>query len=227
MVHYDLNPRNIALFSRARPKINDFNIAEFLTYDPRTNATCGFENRMHQPWWRAPEEVDPNRTVLLGDKVDVYALCNILFSIYTTHAPRGKMKDYRMEGVRELVAAGIPPDLPPPYNETKTTVTDVFTKIFSRCYAKDPKDRATSQEITDILVNEIYDRIRKAKEKKSKSGKKKDNEDEPASSPKLKDPEAVSTADAEAVAADVAAEAPPNDDDSADTTEDAKVRTRR
>jgi serine/threonine protein kinase len=223
MVHYDLNPRNIALFSGARPKINDFNIAEFLTYDPATNATCGFENRMHQPWWRAPEEVDPNRTVLLDEKVDAYALCNILFSIYTTHAPRGKMKDYRMEGVRELVAAGIPPDLPPPYNETKTSITDVFTKIFSRCYAKDPKERASSQEITDILVNAIYDRIQKSQGKKGGSGKKK----EPSLTNLKKEPEAAaSNPDAEAVAADVVAEASPSDDDSSDTTEDAKERTR-
>ena len=155
--HYDLNPRNIALFEHGRPKINDFNIAEFLHYHPETNETCGFVNRMHQPWWRAPEEVDENRTVLLNEKVDVYSLCNILFATFTTHAPRGKMKDYRMEGVRALVAKGIPPEVPSPYKESTSKTTKAFRAAFGMCFHKDPAQRSTAQEITNVLVQALYE----------------------------------------------------------------------
>jgi serine/threonine protein kinase len=96
MVHYDLNPRNIALFSGGRPKINDFNIAEFLRYDPQTNKTCKFPSRLHEPWWRAPEEMNTTHTVLVDEKVDIYALGNILYHTLTCHSARGKQKRERM-----------------------------------------------------------------------------------------------------------------------------------
>ena len=84
------------------PNLNDFNIAEFLTYDPKTNKTCGFRSRLHKPWLQAPEEMDTSHQTMVDEKVDVYALGEVLFHILTTHGPRGKMNNPRMEEVREL-----------------------------------------------------------------------------------------------------------------------------
>lgn len=106
LVHYDLNPRNVALFNGGRPKINDFNIAEFLHYDPITNETCGFPARLREPWWRAPEEM--THGTIVNEKVDIYALGNLLFHTLTTHSPRGKMIPSRLEETRNLVQQGIP-----------------------------------------------------------------------------------------------------------------------
>lgn len=47
LVHYDLNPRNVAIVEGGKPKINDFNVAEFLTWDTRHNTTCGCTGRFH------------------------------------------------------------------------------------------------------------------------------------------------------------------------------------
>ena len=47
MVHYDLNPHNIAMVKSGRPKLNDFNTAEFLRINRKTNETCGFPARLH------------------------------------------------------------------------------------------------------------------------------------------------------------------------------------
>ena len=63
------------------PKLNDFNVAEFLTYDPETNKPCGFRSRLHEPWWRAPEEMDLIDKTFVDEKVDVYALGEVLFHI--------------------------------------------------------------------------------------------------------------------------------------------------
>ena len=53
IAHYDINPRNIIMTPSGRPKLNDFNVAEFLTWDPKTRSQqlCGFESRLHEPWW--------------------------------------------------------------------------------------------------------------------------------------------------------------------------------
>lgn len=155
MVHYDLNPRNIAIFQHGRPKINDFNIAEFLRYDPATNRTCGFPNRMKQPWWRAPEEVNLTANVEIDEKVDIYSLGAILFHILTTHSPRGKMKKELMEGIRADVVRGIAPVLPPPFDSMTDPVTMAFKKAMDRCFVVDPKKRATAAEIVDILFQTL------------------------------------------------------------------------
>ena len=159
MAHYDLNPRNIALFSGGRPKINDFNIAEFLQYDPATNdnATCKFPSRLHEPWWRAPEEMNMTHTILVDEKVDIYALGNILYHTLTSHSSHGKQTRDRMDGVRPIVAAGIKTKIPEHYANSKDPNVIAIIKAIDLCWAKDPKDRATAEEIAmglyDALLN--------------------------------------------------------------------------
>jgi len=50
LVHYDLNPRNVAIMADGTPKLNDFNIAEFLRWDIAANRPCGFTGRLYEPW---------------------------------------------------------------------------------------------------------------------------------------------------------------------------------
>lgn len=53
IAHYDINPRNIIMTESGKPKINDFNVAEFLQWDSKskTQEQCGFGSRFHEPWW--------------------------------------------------------------------------------------------------------------------------------------------------------------------------------
>jgi serine/threonine protein kinase len=161
MVHYDLNPRNVALCAGGRPKLNDFNIAEFLRWNPETNETCGFSSRMHEPWWRAPEEMNTTTatskedTVLLDEKVDIYALGNVLYHILSTHSPRGKMKRERMEIVRPVVAQGIAPKLPEPYKSGTDPVHAAFRNAMALCFAKDPKERGSAEDVANLLTNAV------------------------------------------------------------------------
>ena len=155
LVHYDMNPRNVALFQGGRPKLNDFNVAEFLHYNPQTNQTCGFKSRFHEPWWRAPEEVLLDSDQKIDDKVDVYALGNILFYTLTTHSPQGKMKKERMEMVRAQVAAGVTPVLPPPYSNSTHPAAVAIRQVMKMCYEKDPSKRATAQQVADFLMEAL------------------------------------------------------------------------
>lgn len=160
MVHYDMNPRNIALFAGGKPKINDFNIAEFLRYDPLTNETCGFPSRLHEPWWRAPEEMNVNATeqgILVDEKVDLYALGNILFHILTSHSPWGKMKPERIPDVRPKVAKGIRPPIPNQFLKDKNPHTRAIVKAIESCWVTDPTKRASAEDVASILFRSLMD----------------------------------------------------------------------
>jgi len=155
ITHYDLNPRNIALFAGGRPKINDFNIAEFLRYDPATNETCKFPSRLHEPWWRAPEEMNTTHTVPVDEKVDIYALGNILYHTLTTHSGRGKQKKERMAAIRPLVAAGIRPKIPDVYANSTDPNVIAMVKAIDLCWEKDPADRGTAEEVAAVLYEAL------------------------------------------------------------------------
>ena len=179
MAHYDINPRNIAIMRDGSPKLNDFNIAEFLTYNPQATSTtktatttnnnnntnddnnlttCGFRSRLHEPWWRAPEEMDMTHTAMVTEKVDVYAFGEVLFHILTTHSPRGKMKKHLMEDARSLVRDGIRPIMREPYLSGGTNghlkqnrVVKAFMKAMDLCYERDPNKRGTAIQVARVL----------------------------------------------------------------------------
>ncbi|KAL7501699.1 hypothetical protein ACHAWT_009568 [Skeletonema menzelii] len=163
LVHYDLNPRNIAIVKRGKPKLNDFNVAEFLMWNPKTNSKCGFEGRFKEPWWRSPEEMQVQMSTeypnppLLTEKVDVYALGNILWDLLTTHAPWGKMKKERQDEVRPKVAKGELPKLPPPYDTL--TLQDPALKALKdamyKCLRLNPDDRPSAGEIAEELAEAL------------------------------------------------------------------------
>jgi len=158
MAHYDINPRNIAITREGRPKLNDFNIAEFLTYNSETNEPCGFRSRLHEPWWRAPEEMNTNHTTFVNEKVDVYALGEVLFHILTTHGPRGKMKKHRMDEVRDIVRKGIRPPMWEPFASggkdgklRKNPIVLAFMRALDLCFEMDPNKRGTSIQVARVL----------------------------------------------------------------------------
>ena len=171
-----INPRNIAIMKDGSPKLNDFNIAEFMTYDTQTNQTCGFRSRLHEPWWRAPEEMDTSHQSFVDEKVDVYALGEVLFHILTTHGPRGKMKKERMDEVRALVKEGVRPTMWEPYlnggkdgSLKKNNIVRAFEKAMDLCFEMDPKQRGTSIQVARVLHKALEKETSRRKTKTSAS----------------------------------------------------------
>ena len=168
MAHYDINPRNIAIVKGGKPKLNDFNIAEFLRYPQEastttasssSSTTCGFPARLHEPWWRAPEEMEmeTNSThiTMVDEKVDIYALGAVLFHILTTHSPRGKMKKERMEEVRAEVVQGILPTLMEPFFSDPHPIVHAFREAMALCFHTNPRQRGTAGEVATILYRAL------------------------------------------------------------------------
>lgn len=163
LVHYDLNPRNIAVVKRGKPKLNDFNVAEFMTWDTKNNRTCGFTGRFREPWWRAPEEMHFHMSNYtnpepLTEKIDIYSLGNILWDILTTHSPRGKMTKDLEYKYRPKVARGELPEWPEDFNQTKLTTDPALSAIHKamlQCMRANPQDRPTAGEIAAELADAI------------------------------------------------------------------------
>jgi len=148
LVHYDLNPRNVAMVNPGRPKLNDFNICEFCPE---------FPSRFHEPWWRAPEEMMKNHSnVTVNHKVDVYALGNLLFSILTTRSPRGKMKAYRLEYVRDQVMRGVAPVVEnEEINQSEDPALLAIRHAMNLCYEPNPEQRPTSSQVAQLLLDAL------------------------------------------------------------------------
>jgi serine/threonine protein kinase len=161
LVHYDMNPRNIAIVKSGKPKLNDFNVAEFLRWDTALNQSCGFAGRLHEPWWRAPEEMiipgeqgalDAPR---LNEKVDVYAFGNILQKFLTGHMPRGRIEKDRAAVIRAQVLEGHPPPMSSFFRKSKDPAIVAMRDAIALCLKPDPNERGSSREVATILMKGV------------------------------------------------------------------------
>ena len=166
IAHNDFNPRNIIISSGGTPKINDFNCAEFLSWNVTSEKDCGFVSRFHEPWWRAPEEMivynktntdGANGTIhYINEKADVYALGNNLFVLLTGVEPRGKEhKKLRYDNVSLALAKGETPQFPRHIAESTDPAITAIRDAITRCWERDQDTRPQSAEIAQFLYNAL------------------------------------------------------------------------
>jgi len=173
LAHYDINPRNIIISTSGRPKFNDFNVCEFLTWNETTKKRdrCGFNSRFHEPWWRAPEEMilysnsSSNEKVtypaqLLSEKVDIYSLGTLLYMLLTGNEPLGKEnKKRRLKSVSNQVSRGEYPALPDEYEQSIDPIVSAFRNAIRSCWTLEPEKRPMAMEIANDLL-EVLDNMK-------------------------------------------------------------------
>jgi serine/threonine protein kinase len=168
LVHNDLNLANLRVTKDGRPVLNDFNIAQLLMRDRKTGGACPFASRFPNPQWRSPEEQvysqeeTDHRPPVVTEKIDVYALGNILYRLAVGSSPWKKADgskmtvDEKLEVARKKKEAGQTPDVPASVVEQAMTDPSlrVLLDAVDRCFQLHPDDRPTAIEVVRILSQE-------------------------------------------------------------------------
>ena len=95
---------------------------------------------------------DGTNQISLTEKVDVYSLGNILWTLLTNKPPWSKNKDSEVvDALRQRVAKGEMPPLPSKIvNSTDLSIVAIRNAMF-KCLRLDPEDRASAGEVAHDL----------------------------------------------------------------------------
>lgn len=161
LVHNDLNADNIFMGKKNNPKLNDFNIAILMMTDNRTNSTCPFPGHFPNAQWKSPEEQDKSPTLNeLTEKVDIYALGNLLFQLATNNKrPWREMADgdgvslttEQKTKVSHLKMEGVMPKVPEMILKLSDPYINLLLETMEKCYQLKPEDRPTAREVAEFL----------------------------------------------------------------------------
>lgn len=158
LVHNDINMANFFWGPTNNPLLNDFNIAVLVMKDRHTNKSCTFPGHFPNPQFKSPEEQagpDGNSVGQLNEKVDIYALGNLLFRFATGKGPwreiadskSAKFTDAQKNHIAKLkVKEGKMPKVP-----EKTLRNDPYIRILldavEWCFSFKPEERPTAREL--------------------------------------------------------------------------------
>uniref|UniRef100_A0A6S8KP57 Protein kinase domain-containing protein n=1 Tax=Amphora coffeiformis TaxID=265554 RepID=A0A6S8KP57_9STRA len=168
MAHNDINLANIIVTDDGRPVLNDFNIAVLLmedkSYDDEDEEgkVCPFYGRFPNPQWRSPEEqVDSeeeskNNPPVVNEKIDIYAMGNVLFRLVAGVSPWKKEGQSRLTAEDKIEVAlakrykGALPELPSDV-DLRTPAMAVLNEAMQMCYRFDPDERPSAKELVKFL----------------------------------------------------------------------------
>jgi serine/threonine protein kinase len=147
IAHTDITPgQYVYVGSAGAYKLNDFNRCRFISWDSEKNEACPFEVGNNPGIFRSPEEYAYKAET---EKVDVYSMGNIFYSILTGLLPFEEEKDTKK--VPSLVKGGGRP----PISSNVLNSTDPFDQVLLnatyRCWVQDPMERASAREIQRYL----------------------------------------------------------------------------
>lgn len=168
LVHNDINMDNVLLGNRQGievPIINDFNIAVFRKKHAQTGEPCQFRGRFANPQWMSPEQQerpkDELSTGYLNEKIDIYALGNILFKIAVGNSPwkyEYKVKRITPEMKAKIARAklrGAKPKVPIEIRNTTDPSIKAVLIAMERSYRNDADLRPSARELADYLKSEL------------------------------------------------------------------------
>jgi serine/threonine protein kinase len=162
LVHNDINLDNV-FWGEDGPLLNDFNIAVLMMKKRDTNTSCPFLGHFPNPQWKAPEEQSsPNGIYMnqLNEKVDVYALGNLLFQFATGKAPwrdlasnkDGSLTSEEKDKIARMKAGkGALPKVPEATLELNDPYINIILKAMKKCYRFKSEERPSAREIVHFL----------------------------------------------------------------------------
>mmetsp|Transcript_32741 Transcript_32741/g.54082 ORF Transcript_32741/g.54082 Transcript_32741/m.54082 type:complete len:466 (+) Transcript_32741:116-1513(+) len=154
VIHNDVNQANLAYSIRKQvPVFFDFNIAVFR--DDDDSSSCPFVAKFPNPQWRAPEELQIGNR--LTEKVDIYALGNILFRFVAGDPPWGRHRKSVSEEqfiFQSKQQGKLPPYITPV--DENDTATSAMIHVMTQCYAFEPQNRPSATRVITVLNAAIH-----------------------------------------------------------------------
>ena len=148
VIHRDLKSSNILLDDNLFPLITDFGLSKFygLDFSMSQSQQCGTAIYM------APEIIEGFQ---YNGKVDVYSFRILMYEIVTDLIPFPDLENKKMT-LFQFYNNVVNMDYRPKFND-KTSVKDSIMKLIMKCWAKNPKERPTFEELYSKLAFNIED----------------------------------------------------------------------
>mmetsp|Transcript_10335 Transcript_10335/g.23177 ORF Transcript_10335/g.23177 Transcript_10335/m.23177 type:complete len:546 (-) Transcript_10335:2253-3890(-) len=146
--HTDISPGQFILIDGIY-KLNDFNRARLIMWNKEKDEPCPFYVGNNPGKFRSPEEY-----LYLGEteKIDVYSMGNIFFSLLTGAWP---YEDIKTKEAQKLIKTNHRPPIPERQKESKHPLDIALLSAIDMCWAQDPSDRSTAREVEAYLEAEI------------------------------------------------------------------------
>ncbi|KAL7523183.1 hypothetical protein ACHAXR_000056, partial [Thalassiosira sp. AJA248-18] len=148
IAHVDVQ---VGQFFRGRDgmiKFVDYNRAEPLLYDTKNDKYCKWTNgEPSDGVFRAPEE---NIDAPLTEKIDVYSLGNVFYSILTG---RLVWEDYEYDERTRRIVEGVNLPIPEIYNESPSS-HDLVRATYA-CWTNDAEERPSIFEVVEFLEESV------------------------------------------------------------------------
>jgi len=153
IAHTDITTSQFLLFNGSL-KLNDFNRARFIAFKPKKGTPCPFTVSNNPGKFRSPEEYDYTDET---EKVDVYSLGNVFYSLLTEKWPFAEFTD---EEAQAKIQNGERPVL------GMENSTDPFVQVLKNTihlsWTHDASERPSSKDLVSYLEKEI-DRLNDSK----------------------------------------------------------------
>lgn len=147
IAHTDISTGQFLLMN-GKWKLNDFNRCRFIRWNEQQQKPCTYRVGNNPGKFRSPEEYE---YAAQTEKVDVYSMGNIFYSLLTELWPYDDEKD---KIVKSKIIAGKRPELPPQLEELSDPAVMILRKAMEICWTHNPDERASSLEVRDFLNKE-------------------------------------------------------------------------
>jgi len=145
MLHGDIKDNQFILID-GKYRLNDFNRAHFVSWNPDTNQACKYKFGYSAGKWRSPEEY---RNTHLTEKIDVWSLGVVLYCILTGKEPYYPMQSNEVSKVvqngKRLVVKN------EAILKSNHTFHKSMLKAMDMCLVHDKKKRASSRQVAEFL----------------------------------------------------------------------------
>lgn len=138
VIHRDLKSLNILLDENKRAKVGDFGLSRLLNYEPMSGLVGTAQ-------WMAPEVYLSQPSY--DSKVDVFSFGIVLWELLTSKVPYEGVEDAMIPKL--VVHENLRPEIPP---ETSPELR----MLISSCWAPDPKERPSFQQIYQRFSSSQY-----------------------------------------------------------------------